>query len=657
MKFRKDLNGLRAIAVIAVVFFHFNAAWLPGGFAGVDVFFVISGFLMSGIIFRGLENNSFSITNFYVSRANRIVPALAVLCLVLLVLGWFYLAPMQYKALGKHAASSISFLSNIIYWREAGYFDTSSHAKWLLHTWSLSVEWQFYIIYPLVLVTMKRFMSYQVMKWVVLAGSVLGFAFCIVATYKWHNSSYYLLPTRAWEMMIGGVAYLFPFNLKEKNKVRLELVGIILLLFSLVFISKDNLWPGYLAIVPTFGAFLIIQSQRSNSVIANSFLLQRIGLWSYSIYLWHWPIVVLLYTLSINDYSYVFLGILFSVLLGFLSHKYIESKFKYRKEIKLSFFYTYKPLLMIYVLGGLSCIIFFYNGLSIRPSINANLISVTSMIKASPYRSLCHSEGADYRKSKDACTYFNENVTWATVGDSHSVELAYALAEKINENNEGIKHFSFSGCRPSYKKTEEFSKCAEWTNNSFQEIASNKKINNVLVNYRYSGHLFGSNEDNFPNLPNKNTEYQRTLTLESLDKLIFDLSAIKEQVFVFKPIPELGLSISHLLSKEHLFGNSIMNVKGVDVSYYNKRNSYIIKHFEKTTYPDNVTLIDPKAVFCDKKICYAIKNGIPLYFDDDHPSVEGAKLLINELMTVRDLKRSSFEVTQERLIGFQLTQF
>lgn len=140
MQFRKDINGLRAIAVIAVVLFHFNASWMPGGFAGVDVFFVISGFLMTRIIFRGIEQENFSILRFYVARANRIIPALAVLCVALLAFGWFYFTPMDYKVLGKHVGSSMGFLSNVVYWTESGYFDTSSLEKWLLHTWSLSVE-------------------------------------------------------------------------------------------------------------------------------------------------------------------------------------------------------------------------------------------------------------------------------------------------------------------------------------------------------------------------------------------------------------------------------------------------------------------------------------------------------------------------------------
>ncbi|MEF1337667.1 acyltransferase, partial [Vibrio rotiferianus] len=141
MNFRSDINGLRAIAVISVVLFHFNPEILPGGFAGVDVFFVISGFLMTSIIFRGLENSNLSIVNFYISRANRIIPALAILCLVIMIFGWFYLTPLDFKTLGKHVSGSIRFISNSMYLKESGYFDVSANSKWLLHTWSLSVEW------------------------------------------------------------------------------------------------------------------------------------------------------------------------------------------------------------------------------------------------------------------------------------------------------------------------------------------------------------------------------------------------------------------------------------------------------------------------------------------------------------------------------------
>ncbi|WP_331459163.1 acyltransferase family protein [Pseudoalteromonas sp. NZS11] len=237
MQFRKDINGLRALALIGVVLFHFNAAWLPGG---VDVFFVISGFLMTGIIFKGIEQKNFSIARFYVARANRIIPALAALCFALLLFGWLYLPPLDYQLLGEHALSSISFLSNITYWTEAGYFDAASHEKWLLHTWSLSVEWQFYIIYPLVLVFIYKFITIKLMNYLIVAATFLGFVLCVFASLNWPNAAYYLLPTRAWEMMIGGVAYLFPIVINNKKKMLLERLGLALIVGSYFIVTKED---------------------------------------------------------------------------------------------------------------------------------------------------------------------------------------------------------------------------------------------------------------------------------------------------------------------------------------------------------------------------------------------------------------------------------
>jgi peptidoglycan/LPS O-acetylase OafA/YrhL len=323
MVFRNDINGLRAFAVISVVLFHFNADWMPGGFAGVDVFFVISGFLMTGIIFKGIESDSFSIIRFYIARANRIVPALALLCVVLLFFGWFQLTPLDYGSLGYHIVSSLSFTSNIIYWKEAGYFDVASHDKWLLHTWSLSVEWQFYIIYPLVLVGFKKIFSIEKVKTFVLVGTVVGFVFCVFATYKWPEASYFLLPTRAWEMMFGGIAYLYPISMDNAKKKAVERLGLALIIGSYFLISKDNYWPGYLALLPVLGTFLIISAQRDDSLITGNFFLQKIGMWSYSIYLWHWPLVVAIYYYSLS-YVFVFFALFLSFFLGFLSHRYVE---------------------------------------------------------------------------------------------------------------------------------------------------------------------------------------------------------------------------------------------------------------------------------------------------------------------------------------------
>lgn len=341
VRFRKDINGLRAVAVIAVVLFHFNPVWMPGGFAGVDVFFVISGFLMTSIIFRGIEQDNFSIVRFYAARANRIFPALAVLCLSLLVFGWFTLLDFDFDRLSKHVLSSIVFVSNIVYWRESGYFDAVSHEKWLLHTWSLSVEWQFYILYPLALVFMRKFMPIKTMRLIVLSGAVIGFAGCTVATYKWPDFAYYLLPARAWEMLIGGVAYLYPLRVREASKKYFEWAGLLLILGSYFFVSKESPWPGYLALFPVFGAFLLIQSQRYDSLITGNIVFQKIGTWSYSIYLWHWPLVVYLNNNYPSDTEIiVIIMVALSVFLGFASNHYVESNVRGLRSLLLLSFVT-----------------------------------------------------------------------------------------------------------------------------------------------------------------------------------------------------------------------------------------------------------------------------------------------------------------------------
>ena len=462
--FRQDINGLRAIAVIAVVLFHFNASWMPGGFAGVDVFFVISGFLMTGIVFRGIEQENFSILKFYVARANRIIPALAVLCLVLLVFGWFYLTPLDYKALGKHAASSVAFLSNIIYWRESGYFDAASHEKWLLHTWSLSVEWQFYILYPLVLVAMRKFMSIKTMKFLLLVGTVLGFVFCVIATYKWPNPSYYLLPTRAWEMMLGGIAYLYPLTLSENRKKLFGWTGLGLIIGSYFLISSENPWPGYLAIFPVIGTFLVIQAHRNNSIITNNLVFQKLGAWSYSIYLWHWPIVVIIYTFSLPDY-YIYLGISLSIFLGFLSYQYIE-KIKFSSYQEWRNTYRIKPFYISLFLIVLGVLIYSFNGFNINMRQGAS----SEKAKFLNYYEVQHRNLDEaYWLKCNTYTSLNDHNTYDTDpicitkqnnaggvflwGDSHAEALSLGLRTLLKANNIPFYQKTSSGCRASLTDT------------------------------------------------------------------------------------------------------------------------------------------------------------------------------------------------------------
>lgn len=623
MKFRSDINGLRAIAVIAVVLFHFNESWLPGGFAGVDVFFVISGFLMTGIIFTGIEESNFSIINFYISRANRIIPALAMLCVALLVFGWFYLTPLDYKVLSKHVGSSMSFVSNIVYWREAGYFEAASHEKWLLHTWSLSAEWQFYIIYPLLLVGMHKFFSLQALKATILLGTILGFIFCIVATYIWPDPAYYLLPTRAWEMLLGGVAFLYPFKLKDNRKKFLEWGGVILIAVSYIAISKENLWPGYLALIPVLGAFLIIQAQQKNSFITGNFIFQKIGKWSYSIYLWHWPLVVVIYYFSLND-LFIYLGIILSVILGFLSNKYIESQ-KFRSDfVNILDYLKCEPIYFTFITCFFAFVVFTKNGfIQQSPAEYQNLISST---KQSPYRNKCHIE--KYQDPASSCEYEGKKIYWATFGDSHSTEIAYALAQKLKVDDIGIKHFSFSNCKPSYLEDEKFSKCSKWYNEVVSYIIKNNDIRNVVFNHRFTAALIGGSATDYPQKHEYVITDEVIKMTENIDALINMFAANKDNVYVFFPIPELQRDIHQLVGKTLRNNEPYDYIVGTSTAWYDDRNKYIINHFNNHEYPENVHFLNSKEVFCDRQSCYAVKNGVPLYFDDDHPSISGAFQLV-----------------------------
>jgi hypothetical protein len=520
-------------------------------------------------------------------------------------------------------ASSIGFISNIFYWSESGYFDASSHEKWLLHTWSLSVEWQFYIIYPLALVAMQKFMSISKMKVAVVFGTILGFIICVIATYKWPDSSYFLLHTRVWEMMVGGVAYLYPFTLQVKNKKVIERVGLTLIVCSCFLITKESPWPGYLALFAVLGTFFVIQAQRNDSFITSNVVAQKLGAWSYSIYLWHWPVVVVIYYFSLNKIL-IYPGIALSVLLGFVSNKYIE-KVKFKNNFKNLFSYLKCiPVNMVLIVGVLGSLVFINNGFYSLASPEYQYLFNNT--KPSPYRNKCHI--SKYQPPVQSCEYFGTNITWATFGDSHSTEIAYALAEKLKLNGVGIKHFSFSGCLPSYKESAEFSLCSQWYNESVNYILNDEKIKNVVFNHRFTNQLIGGNANNYPDSYSYKITEKAIRMANHIDDLIIRLAASKDNVYIFYPIPELPDDISKLTWSAYKNEDGLLNIVGTDLAWYEERNKYVITHFDNANYPVNVHLLKPQDVFCDDENCFAVKDGEPLYFDNNHPSKSGAAKLI-----------------------------
>ncbi len=638
MKFRKDINGLRAFAVIAVVLFHFNSSWMPGGFAGVDVFFVISGFLMTGIIFRGIEQDNFSILNFYVARANRIIPALALLCLVLLVFGWFYLTPIEYRALGKHAASSIGFLSNFIYWTEAGYFDAASHEKWLLHTWTLSVEWQFYIIYPLILVAMRKFLSIKTMKLTILLATVLAFIFCVYSTYKWPNASYFLLSARAWEMLIGGVAYLYPFTLQEKKKKFVEVIGLALVIGSYFLISAENAWPGYLALFPVVGSFLIIQAQRNDSIITNNIVFQKIGTWSYSIYLWHWPLVVIIYTFALPEY-YIYLGMALSILLGFLSYKYVE-KIRFRNDFSSLFsYFKSKPIYIAGSVGVLGSVLFLKSEAFTQYRLTSEQISIVEQQKTDPREASC---GTVENGVSPACIYGDGPVKAIVIGDSHAQAQMIAIGNRASLAGGSIVNMGMPACNtikglysvdkngqnPDYN-------CGKLVENTI-DIASKKYPNiPVIIINRTSQNLYGLNEDkNFHLNPpgrfvdkifnERNDAYRENLTGHMIDT-ICEFSQ-KNPVYLVRPTPEMIKNIPLTMFQSLTLNGTPTQIK-ITRNEYDQRQRTAFKMQDDAVQRCDAKVLDPLPYLCDGKYCYGDIDGIPLYYDDDHLSSYGSNVI------------------------------
>ena len=640
--FRNDINGLRAIAVIAVVLFHFNPSWVPGGFAGVDVFFVISGFLMTGIIFKGLDQNNFSILKFYVARANRIIPALALLCLVLLVFGWFYLTPLEYRSLGKHVASSMGFISNFIYWTETGYFDTAAHKKWLLHTWSLSAEWQFYIIYPIVLVLLKKLFSIKTIKSILLIGTILGFIFCAIATYKWPNASYYLLHTRAWEMMLGGIAYLYPFTLQENRKKLFEWTGLLLIVGSYFLISAENPWPGYLAILPVLGTFLIIQAHRNNSFITNNLVFQKIGAWSYSIYLWHWPLVVAILTFKLPEY-YTYLGITLSVLLGFLSYKYIE-KIKFRNNFPdLLTYLKSKPLYMVAGLGVVGAAIFMNTYAITLYRFQSDVRPILEQQDKLPPMPPC----SEVKEGKSSgCTYGDGPVKAIVIGDSHARAQNIAIGNRAKIAGGSILSWSLSGC-PTVKDIYLVDEnglnpnfdCGKMVS-SVINIASKQYPNiPVIIISRISSHIHGANE--FEGFQQKhprhfvdrefnkiNDSYRMNITSNMINTICeFNTN---NPTYLVRPTPEMREYVpdqmfQSLIKRDQI--NKDQRLTMISRAEYNSRHSMSFSMQDEAVKKCGVKILDPIPYFCDEEYCYGDINGTPPYYDDDHLSSYGAELI------------------------------
>jgi peptidoglycan/LPS O-acetylase OafA/YrhL len=292
--FRYDINALRAIAIIGVVAYHYGIKGFAGGFAGVDVFFVISGYLITSHINRDLARNCFSFSRFYVSRLRRIFPALAVMCIACSVWGWYFILPSDYLANTRHALDALLFVSNYAFSGERGYFDVASTSKPLLHTWSLSVEGQFYLFLPLLMASIWRF-NHKYRITIILLVFLLSLDWCLYYNEIDSVSAFFQLATRAWEFLAGGLLALLTIKKPEAILSNLgSIIGLSLLIISIYWLNFTLHWPSSYTLIPVLGTAILIVS--GDAVLTrgcfNWWPLQRLGDISYSLYLWHWPVLI-----------------------------------------------------------------------------------------------------------------------------------------------------------------------------------------------------------------------------------------------------------------------------------------------------------------------------------------------------------------------------
>ncbi len=332
-KFRYDINALRALSVFGVVVFHFFPNILPGGFAGVDVFFVISGYLMASICIPKIRSKQFSLSAFYGARCRRILPALIVFCGFVLAFNWFNLSPLKYSELAKHTLSSLLFFSNFTYWLEFGYFDGFTKSKWLLHTWSLSVEWQFYIFYPLFLLLVNRFLGDRQFKRLIVSLTLFAFILTVIIVTKKPTASFYLLPTRAWELLIGTIIFVYPLSINSVTKTKVTVFGLTIIFLSFLLLTSNVLWPSLWTLLPVIGSVLVLYGQSNDLKLFSNRVIKYLGTRSYSLYLWHWFFAVYCFTHGETRIYVLLLAIMLSIVCAEFSYRYVESS-KFSKQGK-----------------------------------------------------------------------------------------------------------------------------------------------------------------------------------------------------------------------------------------------------------------------------------------------------------------------------------
>lgn len=637
-KYRSDIDGLRAVAVLAVLLFHAFPKALPGGFIGVDVFFVISGFLISTIIVSSLKKNNFSLLEFYRRRIKRIFPGLLLVLCAVMGAGWVMLFSSEFQKLGKHVGGAVGFVSNFVLQKESGYFDISVEAKPLLHLWSLAIEEQFYLIWPLLLMGAHR-LRLPVLSVTLILGSL---SFFVNLYFSFHNASkgFFWPFGRFWELLVGALAAILLLNepaIDRKWKNIFSCVGGTLLLVGLVFFNDKTVFPGFLALVPTAGAFLIILAGSRASV--NSGILSRrvlvwIGLISYPLYLWHWPLISLA-KINFGPIGPWTLGAILggSFLLAWATYV-IEQPIRFGKN---RFPYVFALLIGMVFMGIMGLVIQRTGGFPGR-LVNRVYEKYAGSINRSERQKECFDIDFAYKtEGKWFCELGQGHPSLFAFGDSHALSLLPALEKMATDYGINILFAGSSGCPPlmgvqSLRGEEEIQRhnCYQ-LNERVSRFVEENKIPAVLLVARwsyYTGHPLGSEEWN-PLAKGDVTSFPATVETSrrdfeySVDKTFAHYAARGVKVFVVEDNPKQPLDPVLAIRRSKGIEGAI-NARAATRMDHTVRQSIPNALLANSARHYGAATISFDSVLCDGEVCPLVIDGQFLYFDDDHLSVAGS---------------------------------
>lgn len=638
MRYIPAIDGLRAIAVVAVVFFHADIAGFGGGYVGVDVFFVISGYLITKLI---VDKPSFSLWDFYERRARRILPALGVVVLVCSVFAYVLFIPEDLKAYGESAMATALFSSNILFWYETGYFDAPAALKPLLHTWSLAVEEQLYIVYPLVLMACARFLR---KRWllVMLPLGVASFVLCELLIDKSPAAAFYLMPTRAWEFLMGALIAV-GFVPAVTNRAAREVLGVVglgLLAFSITAYSSDTTFPGWAAIPPCLGAAILIWLSLQESTVATQILATRtvvfVGLVSYSFYLWHWPVLVFAEYAALQPLPLLArLGlVLLAFLLAILTWRYVEL------PVRRGAYWDSRRTLIGSAVGIAGCLLiglvaFATQGLPARLS-----PQLQALRGAAHDRLDCHRVTVKRVDEGNICIRGAAGVepSFVLLGDSHADALSPGVfAGAVLAQVSGYQ-FTAPGFRPllnikrNHELTERFVQFLEehpsvklvilegfWT---FQATGGSyrRKVRAVFRDDQYDGSGFAYNTVSF-----------RRGIQQLVDKFPDRNFLLVEDFPVGREL-SIAQARRKFYLQQLLHGDSNFESArfGIARALYDEQRATYGPVFKRVSKAQNVLVVPLVNVLCDEDFCSGA-NGAELFFrDGDHLSEKGG-LLFSEM--------------------------